>query len=74
VTRAGWAFVNAGSGAGHLQRVASDLQFTRVQRAYRAYIDHSKGCPNCAFDTTTCSTAEELWTQYAAANPPETSG
>ncbi|MDH6214356.1 hypothetical protein [Streptomyces pseudovenezuelae] len=68
MSRPGWAFVNAGSGPGHLQRVPSNAQFTRVQRAYRAYIDHSRDCPNCAFDTTSCDVAEELWRTYVAAN------
>lgn len=67
MSSAKWAYVPAGSGPGHLQRVASNSQFNRAQAAYRAYIAHGRGCPTCAVDSTVCTTAEELWNAYQAA-------
>ncbi|WP_405653951.1 hypothetical protein [Streptomyces sp. NBC_00019] len=63
----GWVYVPASSGAGHLQRVASNTEFNRTQRAY---IDHSRDCQTCAVDSTACTTAEELWGIYRAAMSP----
>lgn len=61
-------FVDTGTGYGHLQRVASAGVFNRVQRAYRAYIDHGRDCATCAVDATRCTTAEALWEAYRATN------
>ncbi|WP_406168326.1 hypothetical protein [Streptomyces sp. NBC_00996] len=61
-------FVDTGIGYGHVQRVAASGQFTRVQRAYRAYTDHGRGCATCAVDSSTCATAEVLWETYQTAN------
>ncbi|MDQ0605442.1 hypothetical protein QF037_009787 [Streptomyces canus] len=52
MSTAGWVYVPAGSGAGHLQRVASNTQFNRALRAYRAYIDHSSDCQTCTASPT----------------------
>lgn len=70
MSRAGWAYVATGGGPGHLQRVASSAQFNRVQRAYRAYIDHGRRCPVCAVDSGQCTVAEELWSAYQAETAP----
>ncbi|MFF3517967.1 hypothetical protein ACWEO4_37200 [Streptomyces sp. NPDC004393] len=70
MSRAGWAYVPAGSGPGRLQRIASSSRETRIQRAYRAYIDHGRGCATCAVDSALCATAEELWSAYQAATRP----
>jgi hypothetical protein len=51
-------------GPGHLQRVANTGQFNRVQRTYRAYIDHAADCPVCAVDSTECADAGALWSAY----------
>lgn len=59
--------VEAGSGPGRFQRIASNSQYNRVQTAYRAYIDHGRDCAACAVDSGQCPTAEELWGAYAAA-------
>ncbi|MFF1702475.1 hypothetical protein [Streptomyces sp. NPDC058252] len=61
-------FVDTGTGYGHLQRVAGAGVFNRVQQAYRAYIDYGRACATCAVDATRCTTAEELWEAYRAAN------
>lgn len=61
-------FVDTGIGYGHVQRVAASGQFNRVQRAYRAYIDHGRECATCAVDSATCATAGELWEAYRSAN------
>jgi len=61
-------FVDAGSAFGQMQRVAANGQYTRVQRAYRAYIGHGRGCSICAVDSGQCTTAEGLWEAYQAAN------
>ncbi|NNN30727.1 hypothetical protein HLK59_10195 [Streptomyces sp. S3(2020)] len=47
--------------------MASDVEFSRSQRAYRAYLDHSSGCRTCAVDSTVCTDAERLWNVYQAA-------
>jgi hypothetical protein len=52
---------------GHLQRVASNGQFARSQRAYRAYLDHGQTCETCAVDSTECATVKELWQAYQTA-------
>lgn len=70
MSTASWAYVPAGSGPGHLQRVASNTQFNRTQQAYRAYIAHSRDCQTCAVDSTACATAEELWGLYRAEMSP----
>ncbi|GAA3062724.1 type II secretion system protein GspJ [Streptomyces glomeratus] len=70
MSRAGWAYVPAGSGRGRLQRIASNSREARVQRAYRTYIDHCRGCAVCAVDSALCPTAEELWGTYQAAIKP----
>jgi hypothetical protein len=62
--------VDTGSGSGHLQRVADDAQFNRVQRAYRAYIDHGRGCATCSVDSAQCAVAEALWSTYQTATAP----
>jgi hypothetical protein len=61
-------FRDAGIGFGHMQRVAANGQFNRVQRAYRAYIGHGAECATCAVDASQCTTAGELWEAYRAAN------
>ncbi|MET7781502.1 hypothetical protein ABZU94_07220 [Streptomyces mirabilis] len=63
-------FTDAGSAFGQLQRIASNGQFARVQRAYRAYIDHGSACAVCEVDSGQCVTAEALWEAYRAANSP----
>ncbi|MFJ2240451.1 hypothetical protein [Streptomyces sp. NPDC087859] len=50
--------------------MASSTQFNRMQRAYRACIDHSHHCQTCAVDSTACATAEDLWSIYRAAMSP----
>ncbi|MGW3028261.1 hypothetical protein [Streptomyces sp. NPDC001221] len=67
MSRADWAHVPASSGPGRLQRIASTIRDTRIQRAYRAYMDHRGGCATCAVDSRQCPTAEELWGTYQAA-------
>ncbi|MER6352356.1 hypothetical protein ABT186_11020 [Streptomyces sp. NPDC001634] len=62
-----WQPRDEGSGPARFQRIASNSQFTKTQRAYRAYIDHGHGCATCAVDSTQCTTAEELWCAYQAA-------
>ncbi|MFB8183259.1 hypothetical protein ACFC8N_46265 [Streptomyces sp. NPDC055966] len=47
---------------------AGTLEYSRIQRAYRAYIDHGKDCPVCAVDTSVCTTASDLWTAYREAH------
>lgn len=59
-----WEYVPAGSGPGHLQRVAGNTQFNRVQRAYRTYLDHTGSCSTCGVDTTVCKEAEASWQAY----------
>ncbi|MFE2045952.1 hypothetical protein ACFXAZ_34535 [Streptomyces sp. NPDC059477] len=46
--------------------MASNIEFTAKQTAYRAYIDHCGSCPVCAADSETCTTAQDLWEMYAA--------
>ncbi|MGW1798997.1 hypothetical protein ACWCQN_24270 [Streptomyces sp. NPDC001984] len=58
----------AGSGPGRFQRVASNNQFVKTQRAYRAYIDHGRNCAACAVDSGQCTPAEQLWDAYKAAS------
>ncbi|WP_416961755.1 hypothetical protein [Streptomyces sp. Agncl-13] len=53
-------------GAGHLQHVAGNAVFTWTQTAYRAYIDHARGCATCPVDSGRCATDEELWSLYRA--------
>ncbi|WP_225097049.1 hypothetical protein [Streptomyces sp. CoH27] len=60
--------MDAGSGVGHLRRIASDAEYNRIQRAYRAYIDHGRGCPVCAVDSSVCTTAGDLWNVYREAH------
>ncbi|MFI6495226.1 hypothetical protein [Streptomyces sp. NPDC050564] len=59
---------DGGSAFGPMQRVASNGQFTRVQRAYRSYINHGRGCATCAVDSERFTTAEALWEACRAAN------
>lgn len=66
MSKATWEYVPATSGPGHLQRVADDAQFTRVHRAYRAYLDHTGACSTCAVDTIVCAEAEAFWQAYQA--------
>ncbi|MFE9606814.1 hypothetical protein [Streptomyces hokutonensis] len=61
-----WQWRDGSSGAGHLQRVASNAVFTRTQTAYRAGSDHAQGCATCAVDSGQCATAVELWSMYRA--------
>lgn len=67
MSTADWAYVPAGSGPGHLQRVAGDLAFTKAQRTYIAFIDHTRDCATCSVDSQHCTKAEELWAAYQAA-------
>lgn len=60
--------VDAGSAFGQMQRVAASGQYTKVQTAYRAYVDHGMTCTTCAVDSSLCTTAETLWEAYKAAN------
>ena len=59
-----WQYVPTGGGPGHLQRIASNAVFNRIQQAYRAYIAHGGSCAVCAVDSGNCPTAEALWTAY----------
>lgn len=68
MSRTTWEYRAYGSGPGHLQRIASNSVFTRAQRAYRAYIDHGKGCVSCRFEDERCPTADGLWEAYREAN------
>lgn len=68
MSRAGWRYVSAGRGVGHLERAAGHISYNRVQRAYRAYVDHGRTCPVCAVDSGVCATASGLWTAYREAH------
>jgi hypothetical protein len=61
-------FRDAGSTVGQVQRIVSNGQFTRVQQAYRLYIDHGSACTVCEVDSGQCTTAEALWEAYRAAS------
>ncbi|MFE0383931.1 hypothetical protein ACFW1F_07575 [Streptomyces bungoensis] len=68
MSRSDWQYVDAGSGVGHLQRMASNAEYNRIQAAYRAYIDHCRNCATCAVDSGLCTTAGTLWTAYREAH------
>lgn len=68
MTGTSWEWRDGGSGGpGHMQRVATSAVFTRTQKAYRAYVDHGRGCTACRVDAERCATAEELWSAYQGA-------
>lgn len=67
VSRATWQYRSYGSGPGHLQRVAADIDYNRRQRAYRAYIDHTSRCPGCGPEDERCAEADALWDAYKSA-------
>lgn len=57
----------SGSASGHMQMVADSGTFSRIQTAYRAYIDHATTCDGCGHGERRCSTADQLWRAYRAA-------
>ncbi|MER6351250.1 hypothetical protein ABT186_05210 [Streptomyces sp. NPDC001634] len=62
-----WQPRDEGSGPARFQRIASNSQFTKTQKAYRAYINHGRDCAVCAVDSMQCTSAEKLWRAYKAA-------
>lgn len=56
-----------GSGPGHMQAVADSGTYSRMQTAYRAYINHSTACDACGHGETKCAAADQLWRAYKAA-------
>ena len=68
MSRVGWSYRPYGGGAGHLQRVGTDMAYNRTQRAYRAYIDHTSACRDCRFEDERCPSADLLWDAYQDAN------
>ncbi|MEU9333105.1 hypothetical protein AB0D49_08065 [Streptomyces sp. NPDC048290] len=65
-----WEWREGSGGAGYLQRVGADIEYTATQRAYLAYGDHVRDCPVCAVDGEVCVTADQLWEAYRAAKDP----
>lgn len=65
---------DAGSGPGHMQRVASSGVYSRVTNTYREFMGHSLGCDDCEYGETRCDTAKELWAAYIAAKAPSPRG
>ncbi|WP_406476044.1 hypothetical protein [Streptomyces sp. NBC_01615] len=53
--------------AGHMQLVAKSGTYSRMQTAYRAFLNHSTGCEGCGRGERRCATADELWKAYRAA-------
>ncbi|MFF4347838.1 hypothetical protein [Streptomyces sp. NPDC001530] len=62
-----WEWRDSGSASGHMQRVADSGTYSRMQTAYRAYINHATGCDGCGYGERRCSTADQLWRAYRAA-------
>ncbi|MFI6495245.1 hypothetical protein [Streptomyces sp. NPDC050564] len=62
-----WQWHDSGSASGHMQRVAASGTYSRMQTAYRAYIDHSTQCEECGHGRVRCKKADELWAAYRAA-------
>jgi len=63
---AGWQYRDAGSGAGHMQRVASDAAFVRAHGAERVYMNHCRRCSRCPGDE--CRRGSDLWEAWRDAN------
>jgi hypothetical protein len=62
----GWQQRDAGSGSGHVQRIASNAAFTTKQKAYRAYLEHAVECGDCGHGETRCVKATELYRKWRA--------
>ena len=58
---------DSGSGHGHMQMVADSGTYSRMQTAYRAYINHATACDGCGHGERRCAEADELWRTYRAA-------
>lgn len=60
-----WRWEDGSGGARHLQAVASDEEFIRIQdslydvAAYHRLVEHGMACPECK--TGVCPEARSLW-------------
>jgi hypothetical protein len=62
-----WQWRDTGSAFGHMQAVASNGSYNRMQTAYRAFLDHSSTCGDCLERGGRCPAADELWRAYKSA-------
>lgn len=58
-------FLDTGDGPKPLTLASGAVLESKVQLAYRAYIEHRPGCEQCrAGDTLQCKAADALWDAY----------
>lgn len=63
-----WQYRDVGSGCGgHMQLVADNRTYNRVQAAQRAYLEHLSTCRDCGWGEVKCDKAKQLRQEYEAA-------
>lgn len=60
-------YLDTGDGPKPLTVAAVAVQENSTQAAYRAYLDHRPGCPQCQQSTFICDEAKTLWDAYREA-------
>lgn len=60
--RSGWRDTTSGAP----RPAATTAEFTPKQKTFRAYMDHSQGCPDCDYGNRRCDVAHEIWDAWRA--------
>jgi len=60
--RSEWRDTSGGSP----RTMASSTGFTPKQAKFRAFLDHSQGCPDCDYGNRRCDVAQGIWEAWRA--------
>lgn len=60
----GGHYLDTGDGPQPITATAGRALEGAAQAAYRAYLDHRPGCPQCSVSLFICADAEALWEAY----------
>jgi hypothetical protein len=60
----GGHYLDVGDGPKPISALSGNAFEGAAQTAYRAYLDHRPGCPQCRQSTFICDTAGDLWQAY----------
>lgn len=61
-------YLDVGDGPKRITLAAGAAAESKIQQAYRAYIEHRPGCQECRTgDTLQCKAADKLWDAYREA-------